>query len=167
MCISTSRGKKRHHHEVGSSGKSSSAKVDFHGHYKRTYEKNYSSFLSEIGVGYFLRRAALAGPAEMIIKRTAERGYKVTQSSSLMGVEVHTVEFKFESGEPFHELTQDGREVESVILIEGAKWIHKQKDPASEKKDVTIIREFSDMGCDVTFICGHIEARVFYHREED
>lgn len=73
-----------------------------------------------------------------------------------------TSEISFELGKEFDEETLDGRNVKSVVTLEGNKLIHKQGgDPSSE-----IIREFTDTEMIATMKVGTVTCTRKYAVQE-
>lgn len=90
------------------------------------------------------------------LKKDGEKFTLVT-SSTFKNTEIH-----FELGKEFDEETMDGRNVKSVITMEGDKLIHKQGgDPPSE-----IIREFTDKEMIATMTAKGVVCKRKYVAQE-
>ena len=61
-----------------------------------------------------------------------------------------SMELKFKVGEKFDETTPDGREVDSLVTVEGNSFICVQTAKKEGQKSTKSIREFSDEGCTMT-----------------
>merc|ERR1711955_132680 len=111
--------------------------VEFKGTYKRTEEKDYEAFLKKLGLGLMMRKAATASTPTMIITEEGGKWKMVTATT------LKSIELSFELGVPFKETTTDGRECNTTVTMAG-------------NKEVKVIREFSDAGIDVQFICEDV-----------
>ena len=60
------------------------------------------------------------------------------------------MELKFKVGEKFDENTPDGRSVESIVTVEGNKFICVQTAKKEGEASTKSIREFNDEGCTLT-----------------
>merc|ERR1712026_331603 len=76
--------------------------VNIEGVYTRTEEKDYDKFLSALGVGFLLRKAATSSTPTMTISKSGEKWSMVTATT------LKKVELNFELGKPFDESTPDG-----------------------------------------------------------
>lgn len=91
-------------------------------------------FSFDTGVGFFYRKLGNTVQPTVELKKAGDQ-YTLLTTSTFKNSEIH-----FELGKEFDEETLDGRQVKSVITLEGNKLIHKQGgDPPSE-----IIREFGE-----------------------
>lgn len=98
--------------------------------------KSFNSFIviSVAGVGFVLRKIGNSVSPTVELKKDGDKFTLVTSST------FKNSEISFELGKEFDEETLDGRQVKSVMTLEGNKLIQKQGgDPASE-----IIREFGE-----------------------
>merc|ERR1712121_518373 len=87
--------------------------VNIEGVYTRTEEKDYDKFLSALGVGFLLRKAATASTPSMTISKSGDKWSMVTATS------LKKVDLNFELGKPFDETTTDGRDVTTPVTMEG------------------------------------------------
>ncbi len=64
--------------------------VKFEGTFKRTECQMYDEFLSELGLNFFLRKAATISTPVMVIKKVEENGqkWKVVTSTTLKSMEM-------------------------------------------------------------------------------
>lgn len=93
----------------------------------------FSNFIYT-GVGFVLRKIGNSVSPTVELKKDGDK-YTLVTSSTFKNTEI-----SFELGKEFDEETMDGRQVKSVMTMEGNKLIHKQGgDPPSE-----IIREFDE-----------------------
>merc|ERR1712179_137872 len=90
-------------------------------HYTQTSASNYEEFLKAVGVGFILRKAALASTPVMIIKEDGGQWTMITKTT------VKSIELKFRLGEEFEEDTTDGRHCKTVVTLEGNKMTTNQK----------------------------------------
>ncbi len=134
--------------------------VQFAGKYKQVKEEKYEDFLKELGVGMLLRKAAGASAPTMEITETAPGKWKVITATKMKSIEIN-----FEPGKAFEEKTADGRDTETTVTVDGSKWTTLQKNKKAGGKDAKVIREFSDKGIDVQFICGDVVAKCFFERQ--
>ncbi|TRY68617.1 hypothetical protein TCAL_03229 [Tigriopus californicus] len=131
----------------------------FPGKYKRTQEEKYEDFLSKLGVGFMVRKAATVSAPSMEIVDLGGGKWKIITATKLK-----TMELVFEFGKPVEETTADGREVSTVITQEGNTWNTEQKAKKAGQKDVKVIREFSDKGIAVQMICEDVVSKQFFER---
>ena len=59
--------------------------VNFEGKYKRTSEEKYEDFLNKLGVGFMLRKAALASTPSMEVSKNGNR-WKMVTSTTLKSI---------------------------------------------------------------------------------
>lgn len=114
------------------------------GKYERTSAEKYDEFLQALGVNFILRKAATASTPHMEV--TEEGGQWTIKTSTILT----SMELKFKVGENFDEKTPDGREVNSIVSVEGNKFICVQTAKKEGEKSTKSIREFTDDGCTVT-----------------
>merc|ERR1712117_775529 len=86
--------------------------ANFVGKYQRTSAEKYEEFLAALGVNYLLRKAATVSTPVMEV---SEEGGNWTIKTST------TLKLKLD--EEFEETTPDGREVKSVVKMEGNKLV--------------------------------------------
>merc|ERR1711934_19723 len=133
--------------------------VQITGKYKRTSETKYEDFLTKLGVGYLMRKAATASTPTMDIVNTGNKWKLITATT------LKTMTLEFEMGVTFDESTTDGRTCKTTVTMEGDnKMITSQKAQKSGQKDVKVIREFSDKGIDVQMICEDVISVQFFER---
>merc|ERR1712055_285341 len=116
--------------------------VEFKGTFKRTEEKDYEAFLRKLNVGIVMRKAATASTPTMTITEEGGKWKMVTATT------LKSIELSFELGVPFKETTTDGRECNTTVTMEGK-----------------VIREFSDAGIDVQFICEDVPSVQHFKRQ--
>merc|ERR1711979_93851 len=114
------------------------------GTYTQVSSEKYEEFLKALGVGFILRKAALASTPVMTISEDGGNWTMVTKTT------VKSIELKFRLGEEFEEDTTDGRHCKTVVTLEGNVMTTKQKATNSGEKDVTVVRTFSDDGISLT-----------------
>ena len=81
-----------------------------------------------------------------IFQVTEEGGAWTIKTSTTL----KTIELKFKVGEKFDETTPDGRKVDSIVTVEGNKFICVQTAKKEGDKSTKSIREFTNDGCTYT-----------------
>merc|ERR1712088_992400 len=114
------------------------------GKYERTDAKNYDELLKALDVNFLLRKAATASTPVMEV--TEEGGEWTIKTSTVL----KSMELKFKVGEKFDETTPDGRQVDSIVTVEGNKFICVQTAKKDGEKSTKSTREFTDEGCTYT-----------------
>merc|ERR1711981_1198703 len=114
------------------------------GTYTQVSSEKYEEFLKALGVGFILRKAALASTPVMTISEDGGNWTMVTKTT------VKSIELKFRLGEEFEEDTTDGRHCKTTVTLDGNVMTTKQKATKSGVKDVTVVRTFSDDGISLT-----------------
>jgi len=114
------------------------------GKYERTDAKNYDELLKALDVNFLLRKAATASTPVMEV--TEEGGEWTIKTSTVL----KSMELKFKVGEKFEEATPDGRQVDSIVTVEGNKFICVQTAKKEGEKSTKSIREFTEAGCTYT-----------------
>ena len=126
----------------------------------RTKEEKYNDFLVALGVGMLVRKAATVSTPTMEISKDGNKWKMVTKTT------LKSIELNFEIGVPFEETTTDGRKCKTTVTMEGDnKLITNQVAIEAGKKNVKVIREFSDEGIDVQMICEDVVSKQFYKRQ--
>merc|ERR1712026_245919 len=101
--------------------------VNIEGVYTRTEEKDYDKFLSALGVGFLLRKAATSSTPTMTISKSGDKWSMVTATS------LKKVELNFELGKPF--------DVTTTVTMEGDnKLITVQMPKKDGGKKVEVVR---------------------------
>jgi cellular retinoic acid-binding protein 2 len=114
------------------------------GKYERTSAENYDEFLKALDVNFLLRKAATASTPQMEV--TEDGGQWTIKTSTVL----KSMELKFKVGENFDETTPDGRSVDSIVTVDGNKFICVQTAKKEGEKSTKSIREFTDEGCTLT-----------------
>ena len=126
----------------------------------RTKEEKYNDFLVKLGLGMLMRKAATVSTPTMEISKDGNKWKMVTKTT------LKSIELNFEIGVPFEETTTDGRKCKTTVTMEGDnKLITNQVAIEAGKKNVKVIREFSDEGIDVQMICEDVVSKQFYKRQ--
>merc|ERR1739846_6379 len=107
------------------------------GTYTQVSSEKYEEFLKALGVGFILRKAALASTPVMTISEDGGNWTMITKTS-LKSIELH-----FKLGEEFDEEATDGRKCKTTVTMEGDKLITHQKAVKSGEMDVKVVREFN------------------------
>merc|ERR1712029_58509 len=115
--------------------------VEMKGKYVRSSAENYDKFLDALGVGIILKKAATATTPEMTVEETD--GEWTIKTSTML----KSMELKFKLGEKFDEKTPDGREVTSLVELDGNKLITTQTAKKAGEKSTKSTREFFDDKC--------------------
>ena len=80
--------------------------------------------------------------------------FQVTEEGGEWTIKTSTVlksmELKFKVGEKFEEATPDGRQVDSIVTVDGNKFICVQTAKKEGEKSTKSIREFTEAGCTYT-----------------
>merc|ERR1711862_340281 len=97
------------------------------GKFERTSAENYDELLKALDVNFLLRKAATASTPVMEV--TEEGGVWTIKTSTVL----KSMELKFKVGEKFDETTPDGRNVDSVVTVDGNKFICVQTAKMMEK----------------------------------
>merc|ERR1712203_848479 len=114
------------------------------GKFERTSADNYDELLKALDVNFLLRKAATASTPVMEV--TEEGGEWTIKTSTVL----KSMELKFKVGEKFEEATPDGRQVDSIVTVEGNKFICVQTAKKEGEKSTKSIREFTEAGCTYT-----------------
>merc|ERR1712033_103577 len=117
------------------------------GTYTQVSSEKYEEFLKALGVGFILRKAAMASTPVMTITETGGKWKMITKTT------VKAIEINFELNKEFEEDTTDGRHCKTIVTLEGNKMTTNQKATKSGEKDVVVVREFSDDGLTYTTTC--------------
>ncbi|XP_040570609.1 fatty acid-binding protein [Lepeophtheirus salmonis] len=129
---------------------------EYAGKYQRVSEENFESTLNELGLNFFLRKAALFSSPIMEISGKED---KWTIANSTL---IKSIKMDFVFGVPFEEVSPDGRRCKTVVRREGlTRWITEQKALEEGKKDVVVIRDFSEDGkiINVMMTVGDVTSR--------
>merc|ERR1712126_54819 len=118
--------------------------VEMKGTYERSAAENYEAFLDALGVGMILKKAATASTPVMEV--TEEGGQWTIKTSTTL----KSMELKFKVGENFEETTPDGRNVDSIVTVDGNKFVCVQTAKKEGEKSTKSTREFTEEGCTYT-----------------
>jgi len=100
--------------------------------YKLETSENFDDYMKELGVGFFLRKIGNSISPSIELLKNGDT-YTLNTESTFKNTSI-----TFKPNEEFDEETIDGRNVKSVIRVEGDKFTQEQKGD----KPSTIIREF-------------------------
>ena len=149
------------------------------GKYVRTSAEGYDELLNALRFNFLLRKAATASTPVMevsilkikcvatlrfnlILCTTSQLFFinyihhfvKVTEEGGEWTIKTSTVlksmELKFKVGEKFEETTPDGRNVDSIVTVDGNKFICVQTAKKDGEKSTKSTREFTEEGCTYT-----------------
>lgn len=87
--------------------------------YSLSESSNFDAYMKEIGVGFAKRKIGSAMTPTIELRKHGDEYCLITGSG------FHEDITKFKSGEPFTEIGTDGKDVQTVITIEGNKMIQK------------------------------------------
>ena len=118
--------------------------VEMKGKYVRSSSKNYEEFLNALGVGFINKKKATVTTPEMTVEET--NGEWTIKMSTIL----KTFKLKFKIGEEFDDKTPDGREVTSLVKLDGNKLIATQMAKKAGEKSTRSTREFFDDKCILT-----------------
>merc|ERR1712033_69234 len=104
------------------------------GTYTQVSSEKYEEFLKALGVGFILRKAAMASTPVMTIAEEGGNWTMITKTT------VKSIELRFRLGEEFEETTTDGRKCKTTVTLEGNKTTTSQKAAKPGDKDVTAVR---------------------------
>ncbi|XP_055326342.1 fatty acid-binding protein, muscle-like [Sitodiplosis mosellana] len=125
--------------------------------YKNYESENFEEYMKELGVGYWTRLAGNRVSPTVELKKLPDGKYQLLTKSTFKD---STIEF--ELGKEFDETTLDGRDVKSVITLDGNKLTHEMSgDPPS-----TIIREFGDKEMNATMTVKNVVCTRKYRVQE-
>merc|ERR1712202_87131 len=122
------------------------------GTYTQTSAEKYEEFLKALGVGFILRKAALASTPVMTISEEGGNWTMITKTT------VKSIELRFRLGEEFEEDTTDGRHCKTTVTLVGDKMTTTQKATKAGVKDVVAVRDFTADGITLTLTCGGVTA---------
>jgi hypothetical protein len=114
------------------------------GKYQRISEENFEEVLRVLEVNIFLRKVATASTPQM--KNGEEDGLWTIRMSTIL----KAIERSFRIGEPYDEITADGRDVSSIMTVVGDTFILLQNAKKVGQKSTKAIREFTNDGCILT-----------------
>merc|ERR1739840_7762 len=98
------------------------------GTYTQVSSEKYEEFLKALGVGFILRKAALASTPVMTIAEDGGNWTMITKTT------VKSIELRFRLGEEFEETTTDGRKCKTTVSLAGDKMTTSQKATKSGEK---------------------------------
>ncbi|EDW38020.1 GL12263 [Drosophila persimilis] len=120
--------------------------------YKLEKSENFDEYMKELGVGLVLRK--MGNSISPTVEVTLEGDtYTMTTTSTFK-----TSAISFKLGEEFDEETLDGRQVKSIITLDGNKLTQEQKGD----KPSTIVREFTDTDLTTTLTIGAVKSVRVY-----
>lgn len=102
--------------------------------YSLTESENFDDYMKELGVGFFARKAGNFSFPSIELKKEGEEYSMIT--NTVFGEEVK----RFKSGVPFNEVAFDGSPIQSVITVDGNKFIHK----VGSNPPQTVINDFGE-----------------------
>ncbi|EDW42595.1 fatty acid-binding protein, muscle [Drosophila sechellia] len=120
--------------------------------YKLDKSENFDEYMKELGVGLVTRKMgnSLSPTVEVTLEGDT---YTLTTTSTFK-----TSAISFKLGVEFDEETLDGRNVKSIITLDGNKLTQEQKGD----KPTTIVREFIDNELITTLTIGSVKCVRVY-----
>ncbi|XP_044314960.1 fatty acid-binding protein, muscle [Drosophila rhopaloa] len=120
--------------------------------YKLDKSENFDEYMKELGVGLVTRKMgnSLSPTVEVTLEGDT---YTLTTTSTFK-----TSAISFKLGQEFDEETLDGRNVKSIITLDGNKLTQEQKGD----KPTTIVREFNDGELITTLTIGSVKCVRVY-----
>ena len=118
--------------------------VEMKGKYVRSSAKNHEEFLEALGVGFILKKATTVTTPEFTVEETNGE-WTIKMSTTLKSFKL-----VFKIGEKFDDKTPDGREVTSLVKLDGNKLIATQMAKKAGEKSTRSTREFFDDKCILT-----------------
>jgi len=106
------------------------------GKFQLKESENFEDFMKALGVSYLVRKLGNKSSPVVSVSKAGDE-YTMKQESL-----VKTTEFKFKMGEPFEELTADGRKVMSTMTETAPNTIMHEMLGTNGGKDSVCIREF-------------------------
>merc|ERR1711970_766702 len=125
------------------------------GTYTQVSCEKYEEFLKALGVGFILRKAALASTPVMTISEEGGNWTMVTKTT------VKSIELKFRIGED----TTDGRHCKTVVTLEGNTMTTTQNATKAGEKNVVEVREFNDEGLTYKATCDGVTSTQKFKRD--
>ncbi|SPP88413.1 probable fatty acid-binding protein [Drosophila guanche] len=120
--------------------------------YKLEKSENFDEYMKELGVGLVLRKMGNSVSPTVEVTLDGDT-YTLTTTSTFK-----TSAISFKLGEEFDEETLDGRQVKSIITLDGNKLTQEQKGD----KPSTIVREFTDSDLTTTLTIGAVKSVRIY-----
>ena len=114
------------------------------GTYQRVSEENSDDFLKALNINFILRKAATISTPQMEV--TENDGIWTIKTSTIL----RAIELSFRVGEPFDNITPDGRKVSSLVTVDRNKIICVQTAKDINEKSTKSVREFTEDECIVT-----------------
>ena len=111
------------------------------GKFKRISIENFDEFLKALGVNVIFRKVATASVPTMEVSKAGDTWSIRTWTT------LRAMELTFRLGEPFDEISPDGRPVTSVVTLEGNKFICIQTAKKVHQKSTRSVREFTGDRC--------------------
>ncbi|XP_017119023.1 fatty acid-binding protein, muscle [Drosophila elegans] len=120
--------------------------------FKLEKSENFDEYMKELGVGLVTRKMgnSLSPTVEVTLDGDT---YTLTTTSTFK-----TSAISFKLGQEFDEETLDGRNVKSIITLDGNKLTQEQKGD----KPTTIVREFNDGELITTLTIGNVKCVRVY-----
>ncbi|XP_017062171.1 fatty acid-binding protein, muscle [Drosophila ficusphila] len=120
--------------------------------YKLDKSENFDEYMKELGVGLVTRKMGNSLSPTVEVTKEGDT-YTLTTTSTFK-----TSAISFKLGEEFDEETLDGRNVKSIITLDGNKLTQEQKGD----KPTTIVREFNDGELITTLTIGSVKCVRVY-----
>lgn len=118
-----------------------------------TFVFTFHFVLVQTGVGFMLRKIGARVTPTIELKKNPDDTYTLSTTSTFKNTDI-----TFKLGEEFDEETLDGRNVKSVVTLEGNTLIQKQ----GGEKPSTITRVFTDKDMTATMTVGDVVCTRHY-----
>merc|ERR1712025_1394747 len=128
------------------------------GTYTQVSSEKYEEFLKALGVGFILRKAALASTPVMTISEDGGNWTMVTKTT------VKSIELNSDLAKSLRRTT-DGRHCKTVVTLEGNKMTTTQNATKAGEKNVVVVREFNDEGLTYTATCDGVTSTQKFKRD--
>lgn len=125
--------------------------------YKNYQSENFDEFMKELGVGFFTRTVGNSVSPTVELIKNNDNSYTLRTTSTFKNSDIN-----FQLGKEFDEETLDGRNVKSVMTLEGNKLTHKSGGTPPS----TIVREFNENEMVATMTVNNVVCTRKYRVEE-
>merc|ERR1711874_488976 len=122
---------------------------------------NFAEYLTELGLGYFLRQLALLAFPILTITRSCS-GESPCEWSLKTDAAVRTHLVTFQLGEEVEDLTMDGRTIRTVFTRPA--WNRIVEEQVGETVNTTIIRDFFKDRMEVSMAVNNVNATSVFIR---
>ncbi|XP_070620319.1 fatty acid-binding protein, heart [Erythrolamprus reginae] len=129
----------------------------FAGCWKLVESDKFDDYMKALGVSFATRQLAI------MVKPTTT----IEVNGDAITIKTHSTfkntEINCKVGEEFDETTADGREVKSIVTLDGGKLVHIQK---WNGKETSLVREIKDGKLILTLTMGDVVCTRTYHKDK-